>query len=204
MLDNYEKDLNGVIKQINCTPFSYDYSYADNYNTLPTNDILSHLRLGYIVGSLGKMPESILDVGYGNGAFLNLAKNSTTCYGHDISQYPIPEGVSFVENILENYYEVISFFDVIEHFSNPYFLKDLNCKYIVCSLPHCHNFSDEWFEDWKHRKPNEHLWHFNEESLVKFFDVQGYSKINTSNFEDVVRKTKEEYSNILSGVFLKR
>ena len=204
MLDNYEKDLNGVIKQINCTPFSYDYSYADNYNTLPTNDIMSHLRLGYIVGSLGKMPESILDVGYGNGAFLNLAKNSTTCYGHDISQYPIPEGVSFVENILENYYEVISFFDVIEHFSNPYFLKDLNCKYIVCSLPHCHNFSDRWFEDWKHRKPNEHLWHFNEESLVKFFDVQGYSKINTSNFEDVVRKTKEEYCNILSGVFLKR
>ena len=204
MLDNYEKDLNGVIKQINCTPFSYDYSYADNYNTLPTNDIMSHLRLGYVVGSLGKMPESILDVGYGNGAFLNLAKNSTTCYGHDISQYPIPEGVSFVENILENYYEVISFFDVIEHFSNPYFLKDLNCKYIVCSLPHCHNFSDEWFRSWKHRKPNEHLWHFNEESLVKFFDVQGYSKINTSNFEDVVRKTKEEYSNILSGVFLKR
>ena len=204
MLDNYEKDLNGVIKQINCTPFSYDYSYADNYNTLPTNDIMSHLRLGYIVGSLGKMPESILDVGYGNGAFLNLAKNSTTCYGHDISQYPIPEGVSFVENILENYYEVISFFDVIEHFSNPYFLKDLNCKYIVCSLPHCHNFSDEWFEDWKHRKPNEHLWHFNEESLIKFFDVQGYSKINTSDFEDVVRKSKETYSNILSGVFLKR
>ena len=204
MLDNYEKDLNGVIKQINCTPFSYDYSYADNYNTLPTNDIMSHLRLGYIVGSLGKMPESILDVGYGNGAFLNLAKNSTTCYGHDISQYPIPEGVSFVENILENYYEVISFFDVIEHFSNPYFLKDLNCKYIVCSLPHCHNFSDRWFEDWKHRKPNEHLWHFNEESLIKFFDVQGYSKINTSDFEDVVRKSKETYSNILSGVFLKR
>ena len=204
MLDNYEKDLNGVIKQINCTPFSYDYSYADNYNTLPTNDIMSHLRLGYIVGSLGKMPESILDVGYGNGAFLNLAKNSTTCYGHDISQYPIPEGVSFVENILENYYEVISFFDVLEHFSNPYFLKDLNCKYIVCSLPHCHNFSDEWFENWKHRKPNEHLWHFNEESLIKFFDVQGYSKINTSDFEDVVRKSKETYSNILSGVFLKR
>ena len=204
MLDNYEKDLNGVIKQINCTPFSYDYSYADNYNTLPTNDIMSHLRLGYIVGSLGKMPESILDVGYGNGAFLNLAKNSTTCYGHDISQYPIPEGVSFVENILENYYEVISFFDVLEHFSNPYFLKDLNCKYIVCSLPHCHYSSDEWFRSWKHRKPNEHLWHFNEESLIKFFDVQGYSKINTSDFEDVVRKSKETYSNILSGVFLKR
>ena len=75
MLDNYEKDLNGVIKQINCTPFSYDYSYADNYNTLPTNDIMSHLRLGYIVGSLGKMPESILDVGSGSG--LKRTKSAT-------------------------------------------------------------------------------------------------------------------------------
>ena len=203
MLDNYEKDLNGVIKQINCTPFSYDYSYADNYNTLPTNDIMSHLRLGYIVGSLGKMPESILDVGYGNGAFLNLAKNSTTCYGHDISQYPIPEGVSFVENILENYYEVISFFDVIEHFSNPYFLKDLNCKYIVCSLPHCHNFSDEWFENWKHRKPNEHLWHFNDESLVNFMLEMGYEKVRISNIEDTVRKPINEDKNILTGLFRK-
>lgn len=203
MLDNYIKDSNGVIKQKECQPFLYDYSYANHYNLLPTNDIMSHLRLGYIVGSIGKMPESILDVGYGNGAFLNLAKNSTTCYGHDISQYPIPEGVSFVENILENYYEVISFFDVLEHFSNPYFLGDLNCKYIVCSLPHCHYFSDDWFKNWKHRKPNEHLWHFNETSLEQFFKVQGYNKINTSNFEDIVRKPEKGYSNILSGVFQK-
>ena len=78
MLDNYEKDSNGVIFQKDREPFLYDYSYADNYNTLPTNDIMSHLRLGYIIGSLGKMPESILDVGYGNGAFLNLLlKNSS-------------------------------------------------------------------------------------------------------------------------------
>ena len=203
MLDNYEKDSNGVIKQINCSPFTYDYSYANNYNTLPTNDIMSHLRLGYIVGSIGKMPESILDVGYGNGAFLNLAKESTTCYGHDISEYPIPEGVSFVNNILENYYEVISFFDVIEHFSNPYFLKDLNCKYIVCSLPHCHYFSDEWFESWKHRKPNEHLWHFNEQSLQNFMTRMGYRTLNICNLEDVTRENNQPYQNILSGIFRK-
>jgi hypothetical protein len=204
MLDNYEKDSNGVIFQKDREPFLYDYSYADNYNTLPTNDIMSHLRLGYIVGSLGKMPESILDVGYGNGAFLNLAKNYSKCYGHDISHYPIPEGVEFVKDISEKHFDVITFFDVLEHFPNPYFLENLNCNYIVCSLPHCYYFSDEWFENWKHRKPNEHLWHFNQESLIRFFDAQGYSEVNTSNFEDIVRKNKEEYSNILSGVFKKR
>ena len=107
MLDNYEKDSYGVVKQINCSPFLYDYSYADNYNLLPTNDIMSHLRLGYIVGSLGKMPESILDVGYGNGAFLNLAKNYSKCYGHDISHYPIPEGVEFVKDISQKHFDVI-------------------------------------------------------------------------------------------------
>ena len=54
MLDNYIKDSNGVIKQKECQPFLYDYSYANHYNLLPTNDIMSHLRLGYIVGSIGK------------------------------------------------------------------------------------------------------------------------------------------------------
>jgi hypothetical protein len=38
------------------------------------------------------------------------------------------------------------------------FVKDLKCHYVCISLPWCHYFSDEWFETWKHRKPNEHLW----------------------------------------------
>jgi hypothetical protein len=71
------------------------------------------------------------------------------------------------------------------------------------SLPNCHYFSDEWFETWKHRRPNEHLWHFNETSLINFMNEIGYSKVNICNIEDTIRKHSHDYSNILTGIFKK-
>lgn len=205
MLENYEKDHNGVIKQINREPFHYDLEYVNKrYNTYSTNDIMSHLRLGYLIGSIGREPKSILDVGYGNGAFLKLASEKFKCYGHDISNYPTPDNVEFVGDIFNKQFDVICFFDVLEHYPDIYFIKDLQCNYIIISLPECHYFSDEWFENWKHRRPHEHLWHFNKHSLISFFNNNGYDCINISNIEDFIRKTNLPYSNILSGVFKKR
>ena len=64
-------------------------------------------------------------------------------------------------------------------------------------------FSDEWFEDWKHRNPDEHLWHFNDKSLNAFMDDMGYTKIAQSNIEDSIRKSDCEHPNILTGIFKK-
>lgn len=203
MLENYTKDHNGIIKQINYKQFVYDVDYSSRYDKYTTNNDISHLRLGYLIGSIGKIPNSILDVGYGNGAFLNTAKKITKCYGHDISNYPIPENVEFVRDIFNSHYEVICFFDVLEHYPDIYFLDKLNCDYLIISLPECHYFSDEWFKNWKHRRPDEHLWHFNKISLENFIKEQGYDLINFSNVEDIIRPGIR-HSNILSGVFKKR
>lgn len=59
------------------------------------------------------------------------------------------------------------------------------------------------FENWKHRRPDEHLWHFNLESLTKFMQEICYEKITHSNIEDVIRKPSSDYTNILSAVFKK-
>jgi hypothetical protein len=88
--------------------------------------------------------------------------------------------------------------------NNIYDIKDLQAKYVVVSLPHCHNFSDEWFENWKHRKPNEHLWHFNAPALINFMSEVGYEVINITNLEYTIRKNNEDYTNILTGVFRKK
>ena len=64
-------------------------------------------------------------------------------------------------------------------------------------------FNDEWFKNWKHRKPNEHLFHFNKTSLVNFMSEVGYTLINMSNIEDTIRKNNLNYSNIITGVFKK-
>ena len=205
MLDNYATNEDGTVYQIKKEPFDYTGSYNDYYSNIKfSTRFTSYLRLGYIVGSIGHLPESVLDVGYGAGVFLDAcSKENIDTYGHDISGWPVPTGTTFVEDI-KGSYEVITFFDSLEHMEDIEFVKDLNAKYVCISVPDCHYFSDEWFDTWKHRKPDEHLWHFNETSLKKFMDRMGYDVINTCNVEDITRENGEDYTNILTGVFKKR
>jgi hypothetical protein len=136
----------------------------DSYGEL--TNYMSHLRLGYVFGVVKEKINSILDVGYGNGSFLKVCKKTIpNCYGHDVTNYKLPEGVEFVNNWIESETDVTTFFDVIEHLDDPYIVKNLKTKYIIISVPWCHYESDEWFENWKHRRPNEHLWHFNGSSM---------------------------------------
>ena len=205
MLDNYARNEDGTVYQIEKKPFDYTGSYNDYYKNIKfCTRYTSYLRLGYIIGSIGHLPESVLDVGYGAGVFLEACeKEDIDTYGHDISGWPVPQGSTFVED-MKGSYEVITFFDSLEHMEDIEFVKDLNVKYACISVPDCHYFSDEWFDTWKHRKPDEHLWHFNEASLKKFMDRMGYDVLNTCNLEDFTRQNKKDYTNILTGIFKKR
>jgi hypothetical protein len=205
MIDNYSKNSDGVIYQVEKKPFDYTGGYNNYYKQIQDSTrYTSYLRLGYIIGSIGYVPQSILDVGYGTGAFLQACETEVKeRYGHDISGWEVPSGCKFVDNILENHYDVITFFDSLEHMNDIEFVKDLNCNYICISVPDCHYFNDEWFTDWKHRKPDEHLWHFNKESLKSFMHRMGYSTVNTCNVEDITRINNLEYTNILTGIFKK-
>ena len=128
-LNNYEKLKNGIIKQKNINKIEYNYAYSNIYNSYgEKSNYLSHLRLGVIIGSLNHIPNSILDVGYGNGSFLKCSSNIIpNCYGYDISDYPIPEGTNKVNNIFDKYFEVICFFDSLEHFDNINIIDKLKC-----------------------------------------------------------------------------
>lgn len=206
MLDNYQKLSNGLIKQIEVKVIDYDFEYSNKYNKLgELSKRMSYLRFGYLCGVLDKIPSSILDVGYGNGDFLSVAKDMIKdCYGSDIVQHhPVPEGCKFTSSLYDEQYDVVCFFDSLEHFNDIYEIKNLKTNYVYISLPWCHYFSDEWFESWRHRRPNEHLWHFNNVSLIRFFDEIGYDLVQYSNIEDTIRKN-EDYENILTGIFKKR
>lgn len=209
MLPNYKLLPNGVIQQIDRKPFVYGYDYSNNYNKL--NELqkrMSHLRLGFLLGAIGSIPSSILDVGYGSGDFLDVCKSIIPeCYGSDVTQeYPLPETVKFLdsEQMYQTPVDVVCFFDVLEHFHDIYDIQKLKTDYIYVSLPWCEYKSDEWFESWKHRKPDEHLWFFNKDSLCKFFDEIGYDLITSSNLEDIIRHDSDNTPNILSAVFKRR
>ena len=207
MIDNYIQLSDGRIKQVNKKEFIYDYNYSNNYNS-PTyikNSLnLSYIRYSYIVGAIHRQPFSILDVGYGNGDFLSVASDQIKkCYGYDISDYPVPENCQRAHSLTSEFYDVITFFDSLEHFEDISFVEDLKCNYVCISLPECHYFSDEWFDTWKHRKPDEHLWHFNLLALITFMKSVGFNYITHSNIEDQIRKHSHDYSNILTAIFKK-
>lgn len=206
MLENYEKLPNGVIKQIERKPFTYGFDYSNAYNNLGELGMqMAYLRLGYLLGKINSNIESLLDVGYGNGCFLRAAsKKIPQCYGNDLTQeYLPPENVTFVDSIFDRHYSVITMFDVLEHFSNIYDIEHLKCDYLYVSMPWCHYHSDEWFMNWKHRKPDEHLYHFNGTSLVNFMEEIGFKPVDISNIEDCIRTPIDGDSNILSGIFKK-
>ena len=205
-MKNYAKNGDGVIYQIEKEIFQYNQDYVNNsyvvYEPLPT--YMGYLRLGNIIGSIGRVPKSILDVGYGNGSFLKVCKNIIpNCYGYDISEYPVPEGCVKSDSMFNKFYDIITFYDSLEHFEEIEFVKKLKCNYICISVPNCHYKNEEWFRDWKHRRPNEHLWHFNLKSLENFMLRMGFSMINSTNIEDTIRKNKHESQNILTSIFQK-
>jgi len=207
MLSNYTKLNNGIIKQVNINKINYNFDYSNNYNIYKEASIaFSHLRLGVLLGVLGKTPDSILDVGYGNGDFLKVAsKIIKNCYGSDISDYPVPEKCIKIDLFEKKHYDVVCFFDSLEHFDDINIIKNLDTDNIFISVPWCHNFNDEWFKNWYHLKPNEHLWHFNKDALLSFFKECGYECIYSSNYEDTVRVNNKSrnYPNILSCMFKK-
>ena len=209
MIENYSLLDNGLIKQNKIVKNIQEYnkSYVDiRYNSYgEKGSQMAGIRLGYLIASIGRKPTSVLDVGYGNGDFLKVCSQGIKeCYGNDISGYPVPEGTIFVDNIFEKKYDVICFFDSLEHFEDITFVKDLKCNYIYLSLPWCHYFSDEWFLNWKHRRIDEHLWHFNQISAEKFFNEMGYELVTFSNVEDIIRNNNENYENILTCIFKKK
>lgn len=207
MLTNYTKDQWGVVHQTTRSKFVYDKSYVEQrYQPIPQLvQQISHLRLGYVMGSVTQRPQRILDVGFGTGDFLKTcAKLGMITSGCDLYSDFLPENTAFVEHPTQGQYDVITFFDSLEHFETLDWIRDLDTKWVVISLPWCHYPHDDmWFESWKHRKPDEHLHHFNHHSLQSWMASQGYRCENWCNVEDVIRMPVDNLPNILTATFEK-
>ena len=206
MLKNYDIDHNGVIFQKEKNLITYDEAYATQYDKLgELSNYMAHLRFGYIVGAISRVPYSILDVGYGNGAFLKVCSTMVKeCYGNDISGYKVPDNCKFVEKITKTHFDVITFFDSLEHFDSIEFVRDLDCNFICITVPWCHNHNDTWFKTWKHRKENEHIFHFNPLSLTLFMQEMGFDLQTYSNVEDIIRRGNSKDENILTAIFKRK
>jgi len=217
----YVRDHNGVIKQLYPVPYVYDKTYVATYDNLQYEQrslALQRLRLGFVEAMYDGPITSLLDCGYGNGAFLKHVITSTEIelvYGSDVSHVPAPPGVTEVsaKEAISLPLSVMTFWDCLEHFPDLSFVADINADMIAISLPYCHfnslhsptEFITEkaitWFTNWHHRKPNEHLFHFDHNSLRRTMKMYGWKCIGLSNLEDAIRKPRDHRKNILTAAF---
>lgn len=201
----YEIDKFGVVTQLDHRPYIYDPQYSAIYDEEKYkrgSDLLQALRLGFVQGAHGKPVRSLMDVGYGNAAFINFAKQHLPfVYGHDVTGVPL-DGAYLMPEFIKA--DVYTFWDVLEHFPDCSFLKDLPCETICISLPYCHFHTQglSWFEnEYWHLKPDEHIRHFNPWSLTAFMNSYGWKAVSESGHEDIIRKGKSDLRNILSMAF---
>ena len=214
MLPNYRIDEFGVIHQVEFTPIVYDKKYISYYEDLSDRTIkLGYQRMGWLLGLMGRIPSSALEIGYGTGTFIEAAEITGVpdCAGSDIAHYPLPDNVRFVEweDALAREWDLVAMFDVLEHIPDLSFLSRLKARHLALAVPYCRwrelgSAGDDWFRKWRMLLPNEHLHHFDRESLSALLAHHGFRCVTLNTFEDGIRlRPGETGPNILSGFFVK-
>ncbi len=177
----------------------YDQDYVDSrYGSYPTTDIMSFLRAGFLRAYVP--PGALLDVGYGNGAFARAAeKCGYTVAGVDVHGHDY--GVTEHALSSPQHYQVVTFFDSLEHFQDLEAVRELlgRTNYAMVSFP-CR---PRWFPSdlsWKHYRPGEHLHYFSSLSILRLFSR--FHLLSDSDLEDSIRgKLERSEQNIQTMVF---
>ena len=100
--------------------------------------------------------------------------------------------------------DVATFFDSIEHLLQEdliSLLQKKRCDHFCISVPWYHTcMSDEWFKNWKHRRENEHIHHFDAHGLVGVLMDVGCKIVYVGNPEDRIRISNSNLHNILTVI----
>ncbi len=203
--DGYANDeRTGALYSIDRTiRANYDHAYVARYENYPQRK-LSKIRAALALKIAGRVG-SVCDVGFGTGAFLeemHRVRPDAHLAGFDISPYEPPWFVDVRPDWTARRWSLVTFFDSLEHFDVLPMSGKWQAENIMVSVPWFHpSRGAEWFRDWKHRRPGEHLWHFTPDSLAATFAQRGYRSAYLGNPEDVVRIGDGRFPNILTMIF---
>lgn len=152
---------------------SYDATYAHQYDYRPVGE-MSDLRWNFIQSVL-ELPavSRVLDVGYGNGAFLKRARAADMAiFGIDLHTEDF--GIPVVTFDTQQDYDLVCFFDSLEHFPDFAPILRLSARNVVISIPNTPDFILTAPDKWRHFKPGEHLHYFSGTSLDMFMRDWGF------------------------------
>ncbi len=167
---------------------------------------MSRLRWEFIQQHLAlRKGSKVLDIGYGNGAFLHHARHAgMEIFGIDLhgEDFGIPE-VSYSSPVR---FDLACFFDLIEHFSDFDGILRLNVEHVVLSIPDPPELLLSQPHRWRHYKPGEHLHYFSRDSLDLLIHRWGLTrKIAEGHPEDKIRGKltidNRTYDNIYTATY---
>lgn len=158
----------------------YDDAYFEYYARLADSPValaLNGFRADLVRRHGASLAEEItlLDVGIGDGAFLRTLEGERWIrrYGADVN----PAGIRYLEELgqlgsLEEMYDVVTFWDSLEHIRDPRWALRSAAHVALVSVP---IFSGvEHVLASKHYKPNEHLWYWTRAGFLRFADREGF------------------------------
>jgi 2-polyprenyl-3-methyl-5-hydroxy-6-metoxy-1,4-benzoquinol methylase len=138
----------------------------------------------------------LLDIGCGYGIFLNAARKlgwmvtgvelsrTASEYARNVYKLDIHNGEVESVNHPECHFDVITFWDVLEHVPNPAsFLNTVRSLFkkeglIALSVPNIGSFFARFYKGkWGALRPEQHLWHFNRQSLNQLLFDQGFKPL---------------------------
>lgn len=166
--------------------------------------------------------KTLLDIGCGNGEFIRRAQEKgyrTT--GIDLNRILISkikekynlevyaiELKDFVLRFPQRKFDIITFFEVLEHTNNPtefFNLIKSKLKYgglIVLSVPNRNRFrlGNKRFPEWD--SPPHHFTWWNEKSLKKFLILRGFEILEFKEFKRVLRSKNKQKKINVNGPYL--
>lgn len=182
-------------------PLVYNESYLAEFKSRDNTEAgrrLTEIRLD-MVWKLFKEGH-LLDFGPGGGRFLEESKRHFEAHSLDINPNSNPT-YSCIEEVQPETYDVITFWDSLEHLENPLtMLMDARMVLkpggmVFISTPNIWPTIDAISSH--HYKPGEHVYYFNMVSLHKMLDLARFSPMFFNYDESEVRNVTE--TNILSA-----
>lgn len=177
----------------------YDAGYFQHYRRIcetPVAKALNQFRVALMREALDLSadahPQTVLDVGIGDGAFLRAAAAQVPfglveLKGCDIN----PLGVEYLEQHgqlaqldQEGGFDVVCFWDVLEHLEDPRVGLRAAKTVALVSIPifesQLHALRS------RHFKPGEHLWYFTRRGFLAFADQEGFDCVDILATESAI------------------
>lgn len=161
----------------------YDESYFSKYQQLADTPLGRDLTMARIQLVARHFNGPLLDVGIGAGQFVEARPNTR---GYDVN----PVGIEWLNqrglwaDLYSDRYPALSFWDSLEHIDRPEIAVAKAERWVFVSVP--------IFEDGdhvlrsKHFRPDEHIFYWTHDGLIKWFAQQGFALVEHNTCESAL------------------